>query len=161
MARIAFVRLLPGYHAESDLLVRHGVISSQRVDLAAPDQIASRIAHVRHGHLVVPQQARHDRRGHAGTCATRPKGHLKHSPVSLLHQPPQKAERWFSAARLAEVSEHAFYRRVRRDFPLRLAADAVREHEKPAMRAPSLRCRSLRVPKIIFVVRPYAPNVGK
>ncbi len=68
----------------------NGVVARDLGRFAVADQVAARIADVRHGHAVVPQRASHDRGGHARGAPAPGHGCFEDLRIGLLHQARQQ-----------------------------------------------------------------------
>ena len=160
VARLALGCFLRGDEAQAHLLAGDGVVARDLGCLSIPDQIAARIAHMRNRNAVVPQSASHDGGRHPGRSPPARYGGLKHASVGLLDQTLQHRGVRLPILGVVESADHAFDRGSRRHFPFFLAANSVRQHKHPPVRAHLRWSRRRRVAHVVFVVVADSPDVG-
>ncbi len=150
-----------GEHSQSLLLAGDGVVARQRLGVAAPDEIAARIAYVGHGHPIEAQSASHKGGRHRDAARSGVAAGLVHVHVGGLDQAAQQAGVRFVLRRCAKARNQFLYRCLRRDLALFLSAHPVGQREQPALGARLFWSGRKGAAKVILVVFAHAATVGK
>ena len=133
-----FRRLLRGDQPDAGLVLGNGVIARQQAGLVLADQIATRIAGVRHDNAIVAESARNQCGCHGRAARTVGASGLVNLYVGLLGQAHQERAEPFGRGSRAKARRKILDRGLRCYFPFLASAHSIGQHEKPSMRA---RCR--------------------
>lgn len=135
VAGVRFRSLSGGDEAETELLVDPGVIGSEGMGRALPDEIAARVAHVRDVCHVIAQGAEDERGGDAAFAMAGAEALIMHGGIGVLYQARQEAgERGFFR-RPSEAFDGNLNGARGSDFAGLKTADTISHGEEPSSRA--------------------------
>ena len=99
-------RIFGGEDAQAYLVIDHSVIARQQGGAPVADQIAARIAHVRHGCTIVAQSTGHDSGGHGHATRTGGAAGFVDLDIGGLHQAlQQRGATWPALKPISELVE--------------------------------------------------------
>src|SRR5271154_4734010 len=110
------------------------MIAREKRDLAAPDEIASRISHVSDGGAIVSQGANHDRAGHGSSARSRRSPRVEDAHVRSLHKAIEQCAMWFACSRFAKTCANALHGCLGGYFAEIVPANPVCQDKKPPLR---------------------------
>src|SRR5258708_6808897 len=144
-------RFLFRQQTHAHLLGDQAVVLRKALRDAAANQVAARIADMRHHHAIKAKQAGDDSCAHVAAAVSDGGSGFINLEIGRLHQPLQAGAGRLVRTKVPKSGLQGFNRQPGSDFAAILPAHAVGEGEEPALVAGGASCRS-RVAEEVFIV---------